>query len=93
VDWLAPKFDNEWQALSQSKNERIKKLVQDRHTLKTTNDTLLNDHKLKFLNENIGKLISDKNSFTELLNKAPNLSKQMQQYYDRAKERDRGISR
>ncbi|MCD8573631.1 MAG: hypothetical protein LRY30_00360 [Gammaproteobacteria bacterium] len=26
VDWLSPKLDNEWQALSQSNNERIKKI-------------------------------------------------------------------
>ena len=93
VDWLSPKLDNEWQALSQSNHERIKKFAQDRYILKTTSDTMLRDHKLRFLNESISKLVSDKNCYAELLNKAPNLSKQMQQYHERAKERDRGISR
>ena len=93
VDWLSPKLENEWQALSQSNNKRIKEMLDERNLFKNTNDAKMKEICLLSLNRGVKNLISDKDSLAELLSKAPNLNKQMQQYHDRAKERDRGISK
>jgi len=93
VDWLSPKLESEWQALSQSNNKLIKELMEKREHFKNATNLKIKDISLVSLNRSINNLITDKTSFAELLNKAPMLSKQMQQYHERAKERDRGISR
>lgn len=93
VDWLSPKLENEWQALSQSNNKRIKDMLDERNLFKKSNDAKMKEICLTSLNRGIKNLLSDKESLAELLSKAPNLSKQMQQFHDRSRERDRGKSR
>ena len=93
VDWLDPKFDPEWNALSQSSNKKILGLVEDYRNLQSTKQPESKVRKTRFLHEDITKLVSDKSILSELQTKAPILTQKMQQYHDREKERDRGISR
>ena len=92
VDWLSPKLETEWQALNQSNNKHIKEMVDERNLFKNTNDARMKEICLVSLNRGIKNLLSDKDSMAELLSKAPNLGKQMQQFHDHSRERNRGKS-
>lgn len=92
VDWLSPKLENEWQALSQSNDKRIKEMLNERNLLKNSTDAKMKELCLTSLNRSIKNLLSDKESLMELLNKAPNLGKQMQQYQERYRQLNRGKS-
>lgn len=93
VDWLDPTFDSEWKSLSQSNNKKILGIVGDYRNLQSTKQPESKIRKIRFLHEDITKLVSDKSILAELQTKAPMLTQKMQQYHDREKERDRGISR
>ena len=92
VDWLSHKCEAEWRTLGQSQDKKIQELFKDILDFKNTSNPNTRYLKARFLNEDVAKLVSDKTIFTELKLKAPTLTKQMQQYHNRAKERNRGKS-